>query len=380
MALLEVSQSDADHDKAEMKLALQQQEDLKRARQSIEAMLGGKVDPLMEKEPKVKANSEKARPSPIKSKTDLKTHFSEPPAPPPSAPLPEKPDVARALADPLIQPLLRRSDTARPPSASSSPTRTDHSSDILRLCEELKLAKGELSNQNERMKNLETELAHERTARESAEERAQHLEQRRDSPRDSFSGDLAAIEAKDMQTSSVSAPDLQVQLDKLKNSMDEMKQQMEAYRKRAEHAEIERDEARQSLANMVEQKRRENAEANTVRPNSRGKASPTTSSFSPVSKGWQPNGHAISPAPSSPTSDILLERAGVEGGAPITPEQARILTQFLSEQVLGQAGANGARDRDATKYYGVPTASAVSILLVGCVIMRWINTWEKVDR
>lgn len=363
-----------------MKLALQQQEDLKRARQSIEAILGGKIDPALEKEPKVKSGSDKARPSPIKSRTDLKTHFSEPPAPPPSAPLPEKPDVARALADPLIQPLLKRTDTARPPSASSSPTRPDHSSDILRLCEELKLAKGELSNQSERMKNLETELAHERTARESAEERAQRLEQRRDSPRDSFSRDLSAVDAKDMQTSSESAPDLQIQLDKLKSSMDEMKQQMEVYRKRAEHAENERDEARQSLADLVEQKRRENAEANTVRPNSRGKSSPTKSNFSPMSKAIQINGHPISPAPSSPTSDILLERAGVEEGAPITPEQARLLTQFLSEQVLGETKAGGPRNKDAAKYYGVPTAGAVSVLLFGVFLMRYINTWEKIER
>lgn len=363
-----------------MKLALQQQEDLKRARQSIEAMLSGKIESPPEKEPKSKSNSEKSRPSPIKSKTDLKAHFSEPPAPPPSAPLPEKPDVTRALADPLIQPLLRRSDTARPPSASSSPTRMDHSSDILRLCEELKLAKGELSNQSERMKNLETELAHERTARESAEERAQRLEQRRDSPRDSFSGELAAIETKDLQSTTDNPPDLQVQLDRLKSSMDEMKLTMESYRQRAENAESERDEARQSLADLIEQKRRENTDANTVRPSSRGKPSPTKRNFPSDAKEAQPNGHAIPPIPSSPTSEALLERAGVEEGTPITPEQAKILTQFLSEQVLSPGKAGNAGERDVVKYYSVPTVSAVSIFLVGCVVMRWINAWEKVER
>ena len=156
-----------------MKLAMQQSQDLARARKCIEAMLGGEGRPI---EKEAKKNSEKARPSPIKPKTDLKAQFSEPPAPPPQAPLPEKPDVARALADPLIQPLLRRTDTAKPSAASSSPTRTDHSSDILRLCEELKLAKGELNSQAERMKRLETQLERERSARASAEERAQQLE------------------------------------------------------------------------------------------------------------------------------------------------------------------------------------------------------------
>jgi hypothetical protein len=139
-----------------MKLAMQQSQDLARARKCIEAMLGGEGKPA-EKEPK--KNSEKGRPSPIKNKSDIKAQFSDPPAPPPQAPLPEKPDVARALADPLIQPLLRRPESSRPSSANSSPTRTDHSGDILRLCEELKLAKGELSSQAERMKGLESQLA-----------------------------------------------------------------------------------------------------------------------------------------------------------------------------------------------------------------------------
>ena len=254
----------------------------------------------------------------------------------------------------------------------------DHSSDILRLCEELKLAKGELSNQSERMKSLETELAHERTARESAEERAQRLEQRRDSPRDSFSGDLHQIEGKDMQPSTESPPDLQVQLDRLKNTMDEMKQQMESYRQRAESAETDRDEARQSLAEMIEQRRKENNEANTVRPSSRGKPSPTKRTFID-GKDPQPNGHPLSPPPSSTTSDDLLERAGVEEGAPITPEQAKMLTRFLSEEVLGPAG-KGRRGDDRARTYGLPTVSALSVVLVGCVVMRWMNAWEKVER
>jgi hypothetical protein len=193
-----------------MKLAMQQSQELKRAKQSIDAMLSGKPEsPTKDSKP----SSEKSRPSPTKSKTDLKAHFSEPPAPPPSAPLPEKPDVARALADPVIQPLLRRNDTARPPIETGSPTKIDHSSDILRLCEELKRTQGELTNQSERMKTLEHELAQEKTARESAEERAQRAEQgeRRDSPRDSFSAESGQTMDMTKQTGYEAPPDLQVQ-------------------------------------------------------------------------------------------------------------------------------------------------------------------------
>ena len=349
-----------------MKLAVQQSQDLARARQSIEAMLGGKVEsPTKDSKP----NSEKSRPSPIKSKSDLKAHFSEPPAPPPSAPLPEKPDVARALADPLIQPLLRRSDTAKPPSASSSPTRTDHSGDILRLCEELKLAKGELSNQNERMKNLEDELAQERTARESAEQRAQKLEQgeRRDSPRDSFSSDRVDSDITESETLDKAHPDLQLQLDRLRASMDEMKQQMEAYRKRAETSEAERDEVRQTLAEMVEQRRKENAERTDVRSQSKPRRSPPKRTPPLDAKSSAPNGHVVSPAPQSPTSDVLLERAGVEEGQPITPEQAKVLTRFLTQEVLGPDGGR----ETALRYHGVPLASAAVVVLLGWAVMTW---------
>jgi regulator of replication initiation timing len=366
---------------------MQQSQDLKRAKQSIEAMLNGKIEsPTKDSKP----NSEKSRPSPTKSKTDLKAHFSEPPAPPPSAPLPEKPDVARALADPIIQPLLRRSDTARPPLETSSPTKIDHSSDILQLCEALKLAKGELTNQSERMKSLEDALAQERTARESAEERAQRAEQgeRRDSPRDSFSSDSTETRDFAAKESAYDAPpDLQAQLDRLRASMDEMKTQMESYRRRAEAAEGERDEARQTLAEMVEQKRREAAEDTSARSPSKARRSPankralpTPDTSSPESSGEDANGHAISPTtPLSPTSDVLLERAGVEEGQPITPEQAKLITQVLAQEVLNPRGGGGVKD-GTFYYHGRPIASAAVVVLVGVMMMTWMNGWPKVER
>ncbi len=360
---------------------MQASQEMARTRQSIEAILGGKPEsPIKD----TKLGSDKpSRPSPIKSKSDLRAHFSEPPATPPSAPLPEKPDVAKALADPVIQPILRRHETAKPPSADASPTRIDHSSDIVRLCEELKLAKGQLTDQSERVKSLETELAHERVARESAEERAQRLEQgeRRDSTREI--GDSESTGTADSgydDTVDESSSDLQAQLDKLRATMDEMKQQMEAYRQRAERSEGERDEARQTLAEMIDQKRKENAEATNVRPPSRPVRSIAQSSPMAGDKSVSgPNGHAISPAPSSPTSDVLLERAGVEEGRPITPEQAKMLTQFLTQEVLNPSAANSVGE-SRVMYHGRPIASAAVVVLLGVVMMSWMNGWPKVDR
>ncbi|RMY46563.1 hypothetical protein D0865_09210 [Hortaea werneckii] len=354
---------------SEMRLAMQQSQDLARARQLIEHMLGGKVEPPAKDS---KSSSEKSRPSPTKAKVDVRSHFSEPPAPPPQVPLPEKPDVAQALADPLIRPLLRRDDGTLPQSASSSPTRTDHSSDILRLCEELKLAKGELSTQSERMKNLENELQEERRARESAEERAQGLH-RRDSPTKDSEHEVHGL---DRAVSPTSPPDLQTQLDRLRVSMDEMKQQMELYRQRAESAESERDEARHSLAEMVEQKRKENSDG-SVSSSPQPAASPKRPTSS-SSKNSAINGHAVGPSPSTPTSNALLERAGVEEGQPITLEQAKAITQLLSQEVL-QPGRATEGD-NAMAYYGRPYGSAAAVVILGVLVMSWVNGWPKIDR
>ena len=369
-----------------MKLAMQQSQEIARARQAIETMLGGKLESPV-KEPR--SGSERLRPSPTKTRQDIKSAFSEPPAPPPQAPLPEKPDVARALADPVIQPLLRRGDTTRSPPTNGSPTRTDHSSDILRLCEELKLAKTELTSQNERMKTLEYQLDQERTARENAEERAQKLEEneRKDSPTDE---DHPSADGSADSRSEDASPDLQIQVDQLRTSIDEMKQQMEAYRQRAETAEAERDEVRQSLADMVEQKRIENAERaaekSRASSRSRSKARRSPSKHAPQLPGKensQPNGFAVAPAAplSSPTSESLLERAGVEGGQPITQEQAEIITQYLAREVLGPHAKTTPHEIDkALLYYGVPYGSFAAVILLGYIAMTWVNGWPKIER
>jgi hypothetical protein len=376
-----------------MKLAMQQSQDLARARKCIEAMLGGEGKPS---EKESKRNSEKIRPSPVKqSSSGLKAQFSDPPAPPPQAPLPEKPDVAKALADPLIQPLLRRAGSDRPSSVNSSPTRMDHSGDILRLCEELKLAKGELSSQAERMKGLETQLEQERMARESAESRALRLES---SDQKEASTEVVKEEEKHdspqspTEANTSNPPDLQTQLERLQATMDEMKQQMESYRMRAENAEIERDEARTTLAEMVELKRAENA-ALAARSASRSRRDSSSKSKSPTRSRSKQNGHAVSPslsAPRSPTGITLLEKAGLEEGQIITADQARILQQFLDQEVLGLSntitgGKSGtatvsAQHDDALTYHGRPLTGAALVVVLGVCLMGWMNNWPRVDR
>jgi hypothetical protein len=417
----------------EQKMIEQQSADLRRARELIEKILGGKVDPSAKA---VKGGSEKSKSSPSKGRLDVRSHFSEPPVPPPQAPLPEKPDVARALADPVIQPLLRRADTAKTSPINGSMIRNDHSSDIIRLCEELKLAKGELTTQSQRMKNLESELAQERTARESAEERAERLERadRRDSPTNSSHPENQNETASSASSTSYDeAVALRGELERVQATVDEMKSQMEAYRRRAEGAEHDRDEARQSLAELIEQKRQENAELAHLSTGSRPSSS---SSNSEHAGSIHLNGRASSSSSSSPsssqgksralslessttysdetaatslfsstsshpaTASALLSRAGIDhSGQPITAEQARLLAKFLAQEFLLQhpddekdaaaalalltASTASARPEGSPSglvYYGVPFGSFAAVVLFGCVAMGWVNGWAKVER
>jgi hypothetical protein len=396
----------------EQKLIEQQSADLRRARELIEKIIGGKAETSLKN---IKGGSEKLKVSPSKGRLDIRSHFTEPPVPPPQAPLPEKPDVLRALADPVIQPLLRRSDTAKTSPINGSLIRNDHSSDIIRLCEELKLAKGELTTQSKRMQTLESELAQERTARESAEERAERLERadRRDSPTNHESQPSSSNATYD------EAVALRGELERVQATVDEMKSQMEAYRRRAEGAEFDRDQARQSLAELIEQKRRENADltltpaatrpsssssnsehAGTIHLNGRALSSSSSSSFQNQSRAFSPDSPtstttSFTSFSSQTSASSLFSRAGIDADSkqPITHEQARLLAQFLAQEVFSKGNLQHeekktlallatatAQSPSALMYYGVPYGSFAAVVLLGVVAMSWVNGWAKVER
>lgn len=107
-------------------------------------------------------------------RVDSFSRFSDPPAPPPQQPLPEKPDAPPRSAADSFSP-LKRSDTEKTKPATSSPVSRD-SSQILNLIEALSSAKREIDTQGARVKELETLVLQERAARESAEEKVKNLE------------------------------------------------------------------------------------------------------------------------------------------------------------------------------------------------------------
>ena len=112
-------------------------------------------------------------------RSDPKTRFSDPPAPPPQQPLPEKPDAARGSDVPSLKRATTEKPVAQPSNTSTntSPIRQDANfSQILQPTEALNIAKREIDTQHAKLRDLEEMLQKEREARESAEEVARKLE------------------------------------------------------------------------------------------------------------------------------------------------------------------------------------------------------------
>ncbi|KAF2839123.1 hypothetical protein M501DRAFT_933617 [Patellaria atrata CBS 101060] len=336
---------------AELVTAKKQQTELARTGQVVDKLL---TEPKKEHRP-----IPQLKQSPIK---DLKARFSDPPAPPPSQPLPEKPDHA--------QPLLKRNDTERPklPTAQTSPPgRAENSIQINTLVDALSSAKRELESQNGKLKDLEDRLAQERQARESAEERAKHLETEQSHRMNGFlpsHPEEEVPEPKSPETPSQMAPvdaathaRLQQRLDEMLTEMQEMRIQMEKYRERAESAEAESKNDRQTLAEMVEKIRRDEAErAEREAERVRRDNSPTRElkSSSPAL-----DGHI---SEDEQTSSIVSDDE-----TPVEENQAKnkdLIKANPSSQLVETA----------------PYASIIGVLVLGMGVMAYLNGWQKVDR
>ena len=216
-----------------------------------------------------------------------KTRFSEPPAPPPSQPLPEKPDAARASDAPS----LKRAATAKP--ASTSPIRQDNNlNQILLLTEALNNAKKELDNHTAKVRDLEEMLTKEREARLCAEDMIQKMEETSHPkmngsteapPLVNGHSELDSAFDPPAERSLVAEPELssgpeeetappqpdksemlaaafQARIDSMALEMNTLREQLEAFRLRAEKAEAERDADRKTLAEMVLQIRQRDEE------------------------------------------------------------------------------------------------------------------------
>jgi vacuolar-type H+-ATPase subunit I/STV1 len=320
--------------------------------------------------------------SPIKDLNNKATRFSDPPAPPPQQPLPEKPDVANAL---------RRADTERPKAAS--PVRPD--AQMSSLTDALNSAKKEIETQSVRLRDLENLLNEERRAREDAEERANRLEREsikepEDDTADQGAEEPEATESKQEEATGLQdraaspTPDdttarLQQRLESMMAEMNEMKQQMEAYRERAEAAESDR----KSLAEMVESIRKENASL-ASKASSRHRQSNGEATKDAASTGT--DGHEESETEEGEIT--IVKHRDIDEGGPSpaatkdSAQNGHPIESGDGTQIVKAAHALAARSNNRTDlmYHGGPVGAIVTVVAIGVAVMAMLNQYPKAER
>jgi len=336
-------------------------------------------------------NSRQLNGRPKMPRVDSFSRFSEPPAPPPQQPLPEKPDAPpRSGSDSFSPSPLKRSETDKPRSASSNSPVTRDSSQILSLIEALSSAKREIDNQGARVKELEDMLLQERAARESAEERVRKLETRSASdeegsesesvihyPKDEakiklehndwtigtpIPAEISAPSAANQKEPSteVNTAQLQRRLEHMMEEMEEMRKQMASFKERAEKAEDESTESRKSLAEMIETLRKERAEKEST-------------SATAKAQGQDPmeisSGHIV------PTGNDSGE-SKVDGSSP----QRFDPVTSKSKELDAAATAFATQRRRNFLEEASPYTSMFGVVLLGVGLMAYLNGWQKMDK
>lgn len=310
------------------------------------------------------------------------SRFSDPPAPPPQQPLPEKPDAARRPSHEPTVGSLKRTDTekpAKPSSATSSPVSRE-SSQILSLIEALSTTRKELEAQNNRVKELEDLLRQERSARESAEEKARQSQLGLAAPHeaapdenrdeDTVEQEVPEVEeitkpldthepnglAEDVETEKTEPPVLDVQAEKWQEKLSnmvtelaEMKQEVETFKQRAENAENESAETRKSLTEMIESMRRERE----------AKAQAAPVEVSPAESQHAPDGAAVK-------KEVSAALHGVD-------------SRHLKE-VEHAVTALSQKQRRSALEHSTPYASMLGVVLLGVGLMAYLNGWQKIER
>jgi len=376
----------------EMRSARLQGQDLSRTSQFVHTLLSKNDVKDLEKPEAPEPKTQHVVNGGLPFRADPKARFSEPPAPPPQQPLPEKPTV----------PSLKRGPTERPksgPTEASSPVRQE--SQIMQLTEALNSAKRDIDTQTARMRELEVMLQKEREARELAESLAKRLEESANvhingsvvSPSEAAAEAAEALKelSVDDDATKVAAPEapssesesaketalaLQARIDTMEDQMNDLRTQVEQWKQRCVTAESERDADRKTLGEMVEQLRAEEArrvaaeEERRSRSRRRQTEAPDTTTddqAASVSLGsedaatiQQTDGAASS---ADPSDKPTLSRANTI--TPLNPAKGAVL---------------GQRQLEA----GLPYASALGVVLLGMGLMAYINGWQappaRVDR
>ncbi|PHH87228.1 hypothetical protein CDD83_9148 [Cordyceps sp. RAO-2017] len=379
---------------SEMRNARVQAQDLNRTKHFINTLLS--KDDIKDLEKPDVPEPSKAQPmvngAPgISFRSDPKARFSDPPAPPPQQPLPEKPDV----------PSLKRGSVDRPKSGppNPAPVRQENVNQIIQLTEALNNAKRDMDSQTARMRELETMLQREREARELAEDVARRLEETANAaqangsspgaahaPADVAPEPLpddddtvvvvaaesgAADDAAEADAAHEAAAHLQSRIDAMDEQMRSLREQVETWKQRCESAETERDEGRRTLADMVVQLRAEEARraSSRARRRSRSRRSRSGQRETGSSEVRAPGADGTGPGPSKKRAGDEVEDEGETEDGP-TISRASTATPGTSAE-----GAPGRSAGDLVQA-GLPYASMLSVVLIGMGLMVYINGWQ----
>lgn len=382
-----------------MKQAKQQAQDLNQTSEFLNSLIAkdGSEKHHIKASPANSHSGRLANGRPKVPKVDAMARFSDPPAPPPQQPLPEKPQApSRSMTSDSIAPSsLKRSDTEKTKVSASSPSGSE-SSQILSLLDALASTKKELDAQGTRVKELEDLLNRERTARETAEERARSLEDRPvnhttgseveaafEPPREanedtawgnsteaeldentsSLSTDTALPQKPHITSSDTASEQLQLRLDGVLAEMEEMKKQMHKHKDAAERAENDATEARKTLAEMVETLRQERSQ----------KPSSLPQESSEVGFGEEHTSERDSLADQKVIAQSVPSAATKEPTSRISHTQVKELE-----------GAATAFAKQRHKHHmleqSAPYASMLGVVLLGVGIMTYLNGWQKLDK
>ncbi|KAI2821628.1 hypothetical protein CBS115989_2827 [Aspergillus niger] len=374
---------------SEMKQAKQQSQELRQTDEFLTAIMKpGYVEKEKAKPPPVDNNAPRpVNGRPKMPRVDSFSRFSDPPAPPPQQPLPEKPDALPRNGTDALSP-LKRSETEKSKLGPNSPV-TRENSQILSLIEALSSAKRELDSQGARVKELEALLIQERNARESAEEKARSLEMKSTQfapgpTADAEPEDDSTKKPTEMEEPKTMPPDadistdsdaptsekqslaesqtdvLQRRLESMILEMEEMKKQVTMFKDRADVAENEAVEARKSLAEMIEtlrQERAERAQGNAV-SGAQTDAPASAGSSSEPRESAEETG-SVCAEQSQPTT------ATPSGTKAVDNADTTFATQSHRHDVLEQSS---------------PFASMLGVVLLGVGLMAYLNGWQKMDK
>jgi hypothetical protein len=338
-------------------------------------------------------------------KDSLKVRFPEPPAPPPQAPLPEKPDVGsqRSLAgiNTAFSPIsLARSDTEKPKLDSGSPVRAPapaspesipSTAQIATLVAALSKAKQEVELQGVRLREVEDALVQERVKREDAEEKAKRLEKEKDKalpegrlqlpPSPAAEESTTPIEDESQEdkmddSEHIKNQKLQERLDTLLEEFTEFKIMAEQWRQDKVLAEKERDEERKerkTLAELVEQLRTqeiERVEKEQKREAKRGRRRSRSASA---------EGSTASPVDGTNEQDCknVENDDKTSSGSKEVETNGHPLVHQKHAQGSDQSDTQAVMRRGAHMAHTAPFISAMSVVFIGVAIMAMVNKMQS---